>query len=66
MTVPIEKMTEKNKSLFTLVLAVARRAAQLTAGSTPLVKPTSKKPSTIALQEFAEHKVSYQEEGEAS
>jgi DNA-directed RNA polymerase subunit omega len=59
MKVPQEKITDKNKSRFTMVLAVARRANEINGGSTPLVKCLSKKPSTIALEEFKEGQVTF-------
>jgi len=61
MNVPVEKLAERNKSLFTLVLAIARRANDISGGSTPLVKCSSKKVSTIALEEFREGKVTFSE-----
>ena len=61
MTVPIEKMTAKNWSRFTMVLAVARRANEINGGSNPLVKCASKKPSTVALEEFKEGQVTFAE-----
>jgi DNA-directed RNA polymerase omega subunit len=50
-----------------MVLAVARRANEINGGSNPLVKCASKKPSTIALEEFKEDKVTfvYDEETQA-
>lgn len=61
MSIPIEKIVDRNKSLFTMVLAVARRANDISAGSSPLVKGGSKKVSTIALEEFKEGKVTFSE-----
>ena len=60
--IPIEKMLEKNKSLFKLTLAAAERANQILLGSKPLVEnPISKRETTIALQEIAEGKVYYKD-----
>lgn len=59
MNIPIEKIADRSKSLFTLVLAVARRANDISAGSSPLIKGGSKKVSTIALEEFKEGKVTF-------
>ena len=59
MTVPIDKLVDKNRGLYTLVLAVAKRAIEVSGGSQPLVKCPSKKASTIALEEFKENKVSF-------
>jgi DNA-directed RNA polymerase omega subunit len=60
--VPLEKLvTEKQGSLYKLVLAVAARANELAQGGQPLVHSASKKVSTIALEEFAAGKVRYEE-----
>ena len=61
MNIPIEKIADRSKSLYTLVLAVARRANDISAGSSPLIKGGSKKVSTIALEEFKEGKVTFVE-----
>ena len=61
MTVPINQLTDKNRSLYTLVLAVAKRAIEISGGSSPLTKCASKKASTIALEEFKDGKVSFTE-----
>jgi DNA-directed RNA polymerase subunit omega len=60
--IPMEKVIQKNEdSTYKIILAVAKRANELAAGAQPLVKTDSKKASTIALQEFAEGKVRYEE-----
>ncbi|MFA7002317.1 MAG: DNA-directed RNA polymerase subunit omega [Candidatus Omnitrophota bacterium] len=60
--IPIEKiMTPETGSRFKTVLAIAQRANELAAGAAPLVKCESKKVSTIAMKEFAEGKVRYEE-----
>ncbi len=48
-------------SLYKTVLALAGRANELALGAQPLVKTTSKKVTTIALEEFSAGKVSYVE-----
>ena len=61
MYVPREKLVKKlDTSLYKLVLVAARRANELAAGASPLVKSESKKVSTIALQEIADDKVRYE------
>ena len=46
-------------SRYTLVVATAKRARQLTAGAEPLTKFRSDKPVTLAIHEIAEGKVEY-------
>ncbi len=48
-------------SLYKTVLALAGRANELALGAQPLVKTTSKKVTSIALEEFAAGKVRYEE-----
>ncbi len=60
--VPLEKLvTPEKPSIFKLVLAASQRANELAQGAQPLVQSDSKKVSTLALQEIAEGKVSYEE-----
>lgn len=60
--VPLEKLVnDERPSYFKLVLAAATRANELAQGAHPLVKSESKKASVIALQEFANGKVWYEE-----
>lgn len=59
--VPLEKLTEKNPSLFRLVLALADRANAISRGAPPLVQVASKNACTVALNEFAEKKACYEE-----
>ena len=60
--VPLESLLKKNKpSLYKLVLAAASRANELAQGAQPLVTTTTKKVSTIALEEIAAGKVFYEE-----
>lgn len=55
----ITDLLEKVDSRYTLVLAASKRARQIIDGDKPLVKPTSKKPVSIATQEIFEDKISY-------
>jgi DNA-directed RNA polymerase subunit omega len=58
----IEKVVKREEdSRYKVVLAAAKRANELAAGAAPLVKSDSKKVSTIALQEFAQGKVRYED-----
>ncbi len=60
--VPLEKLMKKDgTSLYKLTLAAAQRANELAQGAQLLVKTSSKKVSTIALEEFAQSKVRYEE-----
>jgi DNA-directed RNA polymerase subunit omega len=58
--IPLERMIDKNPSLYKLVLVAAERANQICEGSAPLIKSTSKKNSTIALEEIQAGKVRYE------
>ena len=62
MTVAIEQLYERNPSRYSLVLALAKRANDISEGSQPLVKSSSKRVSTIALEEFEQGKVFYSRE----
>lgn len=59
--VPLEKLMKKDTSLFKLILTAAARANELAQGAQPLVQPTSKKVSTIALEEIVAGKITYKE-----
>jgi DNA-directed RNA polymerase subunit omega len=59
--IPLEKLVRKDTSVFKLILAAAARANELAQGAQPLIQTTSKKVSTIALEEIAAGKVSYKE-----
>ena len=59
--IPLEKMIAKNPGLYKLSLLAAERANQIAQGSKPLVETTSKKATTIALEEIAAGKVYYEE-----
>ncbi|MBI4970623.1 MAG: DNA-directed RNA polymerase subunit omega [Candidatus Omnitrophica bacterium] len=55
--VPLEKMIENCPSLFKLVLGAAERANEINSGAEPLVKSSSKKVTTIAMEEIVAGKV---------
>ena len=57
--VALEKLMRQDTCLYKLILAAAARANELAQGSQPLVRPASKKVSTIALEEIAAGKVGY-------
>ena len=59
--IPLEELTRKNRSLFRLVLSAAERANEINSGAKPLMDTHSKNPTTVALQEFAQGKVYYEE-----
>lgn len=54
----INKMLNEDVTRFSLVIATAKRARQLTDGSTQLVDGTYAKPVTIAANEIFENKIS--------
>ena len=59
--IPLEKLLNKEEaSHYKLVLTAAARANELTQGSAPLLPTSSKKVSTIALEEIAGNKVWYE------
>lgn len=60
--IPLEKLlNQKDGSLYKLVLTASARANELTQGAKPLIETSSKKVSTVALEEIAADKVSYDE-----
>jgi len=60
--VPIEKLREKIGGSYQLVIVAARRTRQLVNGAPKLVDVECAKPSTLALWEIAEGKITYKEE----
>lgn len=56
----IDKMMEKVDSKYSLVVAAAKRARELTDGAEPLAKVNSNKPVSIALCEIGEDKIIYE------
>ena len=59
--IPLEKLMRKDTSLYKLILMAAARANELAQGAQPLISTSSKKVSTIALEEIAAGKVHYKE-----
>jgi DNA-directed RNA polymerase subunit omega len=49
----IDKLMEKTDSKYSLVVLAAKRARQLLDHNEPLLKPVSKKPVGVALEEIA-------------
>ena len=58
--IPLEKLLRKDTSLYKSILAAAARANELAQGAQPLTRTSSKKVSTIALEEIATGKVRYE------
>lgn len=60
--IPLEKLIpQKNASIYKTVLTASSRANELAQGAQPLMASSSKKVSTIALEEVASNKVRYVE-----
>lgn len=55
----LSDLMKKADSKYTLAVAVAKRARQLTEGAPKLVKHNSDKPVTIAIYEVYEGKITY-------
>jgi len=55
----ISSLLDKVDSRYTLVVATAKRARQLTEGAHKLTDCESDKPVTIAINEIDEHKITY-------
>ncbi|BES65369.1 hypothetical protein SANA_18080 [Gottschalkiaceae bacterium SANA] len=55
----IDELMEKVDSRYTLVMVVAKRARQLIEKNECLVETESKKPISMAVEEFYEGKVNY-------
>lgn len=56
---PLSSLLSKVDSRYTLVVATAKRARQLTDGANKLTRCDSEKPVTIALNEVNENKITY-------
>ena len=56
----ISQLLEKVDTRYTLVMEIAKRARQITAGSESRIKRESHKPVTIAVNEISEGKVTYE------
>ena len=55
----LDNLLKKVDSKYTLVILTSRRARELVAGDRPLVASRSKKEVTIALEEIATDKLTY-------
>ena len=60
MSISLEDLRRKCKSMFGLVICAATRAKELVSGAQPLIQTKSKKISTIALEEIAKSKVYFE------
>ena len=56
---PIDELTEKVDSKYTLVTLEAKRARELTEGDEPLVKADTNKAVSVALEEIYNDKITY-------
>jgi DNA-directed RNA polymerase subunit omega len=56
---PLSSLLDKVDSRYTLVVATAKRARQLSEGSNKLTRCASEKPVTVALNEISEDKITY-------
>jgi DNA-directed RNA polymerase subunit omega len=61
--IPISKLLHDRSSLYKLVMTASKRATELAQGAIPLTETSSKKITTIALEEIAAGKVTYALEG---
>ena len=59
--IPIEELMKKTGSIYKLVNLASRRAAELNAGTLPLIEIESKKAATIALEEIRQGLVTYKQ-----
>ncbi len=58
---PLNELTKKATSRYSLVIATAKRARQIADGDEVYTKCESKKPVTIAINEIADDKINIQE-----
>ncbi|MDA8234094.1 MAG: DNA-directed RNA polymerase subunit omega [Clostridia bacterium] len=56
----LDELMNKMDSKYTLVVAAAKRARNITEGENTLVQVKSTKPVTLALKEIAQNKVTYE------
>ena len=56
---PVEKIFKDSESIYKLTIIAARRAVELNNGANKLIKTSTSKFSTIALEEIAAGKVKY-------
>lgn len=57
---PMELLSEKVDSRYSLVVCASKRARQILEGAPRLIEVASKKPVTIALHELGEDKLIYE------
>lgn len=57
---PLELLSDKVDSRYSLVVCAAKRARQLLEGARPVAEADSTKPVTIALRELVEDKLTYE------
>lgn len=57
--IPLEKLLSSHGSLYKLVMAGAKRVTELSQGMLPLIQSSSKKITSIALEEIAAGKVCF-------
>jgi DNA-directed RNA polymerase subunit omega len=55
----LEDLLKEVDSKFSLITMVSKRARQLNSGFTRLVKSSSTKPVTVAMEEIAQGKIKY-------
>lgn len=60
----IDELLTKADSKYSLVCAAAKRARELVDGADPMNTGDARKPVTMALQEIAEDKISYEQTSE--
>jgi len=56
---PMSSLLSKVDSRYTLVVAAAKRARQLSEGANKLTRCSSEKPVTVAINEINEDKITY-------
>ena len=65
MPIFIEQLTSKTNEIFKTVLAIAKRAGELSSGRPPVVKVGKNvRSTTVAMKEFGEGKVTFEKETE--
>ena len=62
-TIPIEELLKEGGSVYKFVVLAAKRATELSQGAPPLIKTSSTKSSTIALEEIRKGIVTYKVKG---
>ena len=62
-TIPIEELLKEGGSVYKSVVLAAKRATELSQGAPRLIKTSSTKPSTIALEEMRKGVVVYKVKG---